>query len=38
MITVEALVGWRHPALGLIPPTTFLPPAGEARLMGSLTR
>lgn len=36
-ITVEALVRWRHPTLGLITPLNFLPLAEEAGLMSSLT-
>jgi EAL domain-containing protein (putative c-di-GMP-specific phosphodiesterase class I) len=35
--SVEALVRWRHPEHGLIPPLTFLPLAEEAGLMGKLT-
>jgi diguanylate cyclase (GGDEF)-like protein len=36
-ITVEALVRWNHPTLGLITPLNFLPLAEEAGLMSSLT-
>jgi diguanylate cyclase (GGDEF)-like protein len=36
--TVEALVRWPHPTLGLIPPIKFLSLAEEAGAMGALTR
>lgn len=34
---VEALVRWRHPARGLVPPDLFLPLIEQANLMGALT-
>lgn len=34
----EALVRWRHPKRGLIPPDDFLPLLSEARLMAALGR
>jgi predicted signal transduction protein with EAL and GGDEF domain len=36
--TVEALVRWRHPEHGLIPPAEFLPVAEQAGLMDRLSR
>jgi diguanylate cyclase len=36
--TVEALVRWRHPKHGLIPPAEFLPVADQAGLMDRLSR
>lgn len=36
---VEALVRWQHPERGLLPPSEFLPVAGQdSELIGSLTR
>jgi diguanylate cyclase (GGDEF)-like protein len=37
VIAVEALVRWRHPRLGYVPPLEFLPLAEDAELMDPLT-
>jgi len=37
-IGVEALVRWRHPKLGLMPPDQFIPAAQKTELMRPLTR
>jgi diguanylate cyclase (GGDEF)-like protein/PAS domain S-box-containing protein len=37
-IGVEALVRWRHPKRGFMPPDQFIPAAQETELMGPLTR
>jgi diguanylate cyclase (GGDEF)-like protein len=36
--SVEALVRWRHPSRGLLPPVDFLPVAEQTGLIHSLTR
>ena len=35
---VEALVRWRHPTLGLLPPGGFIPEAERLEMIGPLTR
>jgi EAL domain-containing protein (putative c-di-GMP-specific phosphodiesterase class I) len=37
VVAVEALVRWRHPRLGFVPPLEFLPLAEDAELMDPLT-
>jgi diguanylate cyclase (GGDEF)-like protein len=37
VVAVEALVRWRHPRLGYVPPLEFLPLAEDADLMDPLT-
>jgi diguanylate cyclase (GGDEF)-like protein len=34
----EGLVRWQHPALGLLPPSDFIPVVEQTALIGSLTR
>jgi diguanylate cyclase (GGDEF)-like protein len=38
IVGVEALVRWRHPTRGPIPPAEFIPPAEHTDLMAPLTR